>query len=391
MFIFEILIYAFFAWVMCMLAKRSYVLANYKELLGNSDENLWPFWLFFAFICAIRWNVGVDCVSYIHDFAEGIINEEKTEYLWQLLVLSVSRLHLHYAIGMGGMAFLQLYFLTKRLSEYRYVLVFMPIALFGGCYFLDYCNGMRQMLVASMFVFSTKYILEKKFVKYAFMMTCAYFIHHSAVMLFPMYVFAYLAPRKWALSDKRMFCLGIFATCFILGITPQFSKFLGVFDFLVENMDDSYSYVGNVIQHTIVEGENEQRNFGPMQLSYFLTALSTIVWGPVLRRKFQPHLPYFDLWWFFAFIFACGYFLVCNVSFMFVRVFQYFEPFQLIIVSLLFFYLHLYRKKYSFTLLLVIIWAGLIWNIIKSVGVFGESVTYKMIFFHDINERIHPW
>lgn len=386
MFVFEVFIYVLFAWVMYTYARKSYAYTLRTGQDVKLDHNLWYFWLFFAFICGIRWNVGGDCVGYMQAFAEGSINEEKKEYLWQALVLFVDKLHLHYSIGMGLIGFLQLYFLTKLPSKYRYILVFIPIVLFGGCYFLDYCNGMRQMLAASVFVFSTKFILEKKPIQYLALLYLTSFLHHSAIMMLPMIVLAYIRPDKISFSDKKVLCTGIFIACFLLGQTPQFASFLNIFNFLVESMDDSYSYVGNVIQQTVVEGENNARSFGPMQLSYFLTALFSIWYGKELKVEYKSRIPYFDLWWLFSFVYGCGYFLVCNVDFMFIRPLQYFEPFQLIIVSLLLFYFYDKRRMTLFKLLIFVIWVGLIWNMIKSIGLYGESATYKTIFFHDLYE-----
>ena len=391
MVVFDILIYVFFALLMYSYAKHSYEFANKSGKLEQSDKNLWLFWLFFAFICGIRWNVGVDSVGYMQNFAEGRINEEKDEYIWQGIILLISKLQLHYTVGMGLVAFLQIYFLTKMSTKYRYILIFMPVALFGGCYFLDYCNGMRQMLAASVFVFSTQFILQKKPIHYLVLIFITSYIHHSVVMMYPMILLAYIRPDKISFSDKRLICTIIFIICFIAGQTPQFAGFLYYFNFLVNNMDDSYSYVGNVIERTIVEGDNDARSFGPMQLSYFLTAIATIWYGKALKVTYKDKIPYFDLWWLFSFVYGCGYFLVCNVNFMFIRPFQYFEPFQLIIVSLLLYYFYSMRKKKLFWIFTIVIWAGLSWNIMKSVGVFGESVTYKMIFFHDLYEKIHLW
>ena len=391
MVIFDVFIYVFFTWVMYTFAKDSYVFVNRIGRLEMSDKNLWFFWLFFSFICGIRWNVGTDCIGYMLNFAEGRIHDEKGEYIWQGIVLLISKLKLHYTVGMGLIAFLQMYFLTKLPSKYRYLLIFMPVALFGGCYFLDYCNGMRQMLAASIFVFSTQFIKQKKPIKFLSLIFITSYLHHSVVMMYPMILLAYIKPDKISFSDKRLVCTIIFFFCFVAGLTPQFAGFLSYFNFIVDNMDESYSYVGNVIEHTIVEGNNDARSFGPMQLSYFLTALATIWYGKDLKSKYKTKIPYFDLWWLFSFVYGCGYFLVCNVNFMFIRPFQYFEPFQLIIVSLLLYYFYDMRKFIPFRLLIMIIWLGLVWNIIKNVGVLGESVTYKMFFFHDLYERIHVW
>lgn len=386
MFIFETLIYIFFALMMYLFARKSYIFTLRTQQVNKTDKNLFYFWLFFAIVCGLRWNVGMDCMSYMQSFAEGYTNKEKNEYLWQAIVLFIDKLHLHYTIGMGLVAFLQLYFLTKLPSKYRYILVFLPIALFGSCYFMDYCNGMRQMLAASVFVFATKYIIEKKPIQYLFIIYMTYFIHNSVIMMLPMILLAYIRPNKVSFSDKRILCTSIFILCFLAGQTPQFSNFLGIFNFLVENMDDSYSYVGNVIERTITEGNNDVRNFGPMQLSYFLTAIFSIWFGKDLKLEYKDKIPYFDLWWLFSYFYGCGYFLVCNVNFMFIRPIQYFEPFQLIIISLLLFYFYQKNKKKWFYILIISMWAGMTWNIIKNTGEYAESVTYKTIFFHDLYE-----
>ena len=290
MVVFDILIYVFFALLMYSYAKHSYEFANKSGKLEQSDKNLWLFWLFFAFICGIRWNVGVDSVGYMQNFAEGRINEEKDEYIWQGIILLISKLQLHYTVGMGSVAFLQIYFLTKMSTKYRYILIFMPVALFGGCYFLDYCNGMRQMLAASVFVFSTQFILHKKPIHYLVLIFITSYIHHSVVMMYPMILFAYIRPDKISFSDKRLICTVIFMICFVAGQTPQFAGFLNYFNFLVNNMDDSYSYVGDVIERTIVEGDNDTLSFGPMQLSYFLTSLATIWYGKDLKAMYKDSI-----------------------------------------------------------------------------------------------------
>ena len=385
MFIFEILIYVFFAYVMCNYARKSYAFSLRTGVVEKPDNNLWAFWLFFALICGIRWNVGVDSVEYTRRFDEGIITENKVEYLWDILVWSVHRLHLHYTVGMAITGFVQIYFATKLASRYRYILLFFPIVLFGGVHFLGWCNAVRQMMAASIFVFSTQFILNRKFIPYMLCIFAASQIHHSAQLLYVMYAFAYIRPDKISISDKKVLTTGIFIVCFLSGITPQFQRFVGLFSFLVESMG-TYEYVGSIVQHAIVEGETTARAFGPMQLSYFLSALAPIWFGPELKREYKEKVPYFDLWWFLSYVYSCGYFLVCNVNFMFIRPFQYFQPFQLIIVSLLLYYFYSKKLKTQFWLLVGIIWVSMAWDIMKNMGNPIESVTYKLFLFHNFDE-----
>ena len=385
MVVFEILIYIFFAFVMYNYAKKSYAYSLKYQKTEKPNTGLWLFWLFFALICGIRWNVGADSVGYMIDFRDGRIDNDSGEHLWNILVLSVHKLHLHYTIGMAITGFVQIYFVTKQASKYRFILIFLPIVLFGGGHFLGWCNAVRQMMAASIFVYSTQYILQKKLIPYLLCIFVASQIHHSAQLLYVMYVFAYIRPDKISISDKKVMTTVIFIVCFVLGMTTQFQNFLGIFSFLVESLG-TYDYVDNVIHKTIVEGETTARNFGPMQFSYFLTSLAPIWYGSELKREFKERIPYFDLWWFFFYIYACGYFLVCNIDYMFIRPFHYFQPFQLLITSLLLYYFYSRKSRSLFWGFTGIIWVSLAWNIIKNMGNPMESVTYKLFFFHSIEE-----
>lgn len=385
MFIFEILIYVFFAYVMCTYAMKSYAYSQRTGIVDKPDHNLWMFWLFFALICGIRWNVGNDSVGYMIDFNEGRIRENSVEHLWDLLVLGIHGLHLHYTIGMAITGFVQIYFVTKLTSKYRYILLFLPIVLFGTNHFLDWCNAVRQMMAASIFVFSTQFILKRKILPYMLCIFAASQIHHSAQMLYVMYLFAYIRPDKISISGRRVLTIGIFITCFVLGMTPQFQSFIGLFTLIIQSVGD-YDHVESFVQQTLGENNLTERAFGPIQLSFFLTNLAPIWFGPELKRKFKETIPYYELWWFFSFIYSCGYFLVCNVNFMFIRPFLYLYPFQLLIVSLLLY--HFYSKKNIIMLcsLIGIIWVSVAWNIMKNIGNPIESVTYKLFLFHNFDE-----
>lgn len=384
MFIIDIFIYIVIAWLLYGYTSKAYYNASSEdEEDEKTDRNIWIFWILFAVICGIRWNVGVDSRAYMRFFAFGIVKPDSVEYLWDALVLAVYGLHLHYVIGMAITGFVQIYFATKIASKYRYILVFLPIVLFGGDHFLGWCNAVRQMMAACIFVYSTQYILKKKLVPYLLCIFAASQIHHSSQMLYVMYIFAYIRPDRISFSDKKVMCMSIFITCFVLGMTPQFQSLIGFFSFLVDSLE-KYDYVGNILTDTIVKGNINERSFGPMQLSYFLTALAPIWYGRELKVAYKDCLPYFDLWWFFSFIYACGYFLVCNVHFMFIRPFLFFQPFQLLMVSLLLFHLYTTGKKGMFQMLVAVIWMNICWDVIKNSGIPMEAVSYKFFFFHNL-------
>ena len=387
MFLLNILVYVGFALIMCHLAYRSYCAFPKSE---DWDKYLTWYVAFFTIICAIRWNVGADAISYAYMFENGDyrkLDDINGEILFYGLTKLSSQLGIPFVFGMGLCAFLQIYPITKALQEYKYILIVLPFVLFGSRYFLDLNNGVRQMIVASMFIYASRFIVDKKPWHYAAFILLGSTIHQSVYMLIPFY----FIPNKIIIADKRKLMLLIFTFCFIVGQAPAFQNFMGY----AENLAKLFGYDGYAerVSQFLSQGKtNESLAFGPMMLSYLLTAYFTIWFGPYLKEHYEDKIPYFNLWYNLSFFYACAYFLVCNVSHIFIRPVQNFELFQMVIVSLL-----LYEFRYSefrnqllYVSLLIVLWANISWDMTKSSGLRNESSTYKVFFMHldQVNHRL---
>lgn len=383
MFVFDILIYVFFAWIMCSLAKR----ANfYGEGTLGAKYYIWYFMLFFAVICGIRYNVGVDCMSYIKQFKTGYIAASRTEEtLWWCFVKAIHNMDIHYTVGMGLVAFLQIFFIVKALRGCQYILSAMPLVLFGSIYFWDMTNGMRQVIVACIFLYVSRFITDRKPIPYFLLLFLASLVHHSALIIFPLYIIAYIPASYLDVTKYRKVCICLLFACLFLGMTHIFQ---GMVSYL-EGMTKIFGYDDYTDRVSLIVGGNytsETRAFGPMQLSYFLVALAITWFGPLLNERYGEENRFFHLWYFFANIYGCLYFLVCNTSHLFIRIVQYFEFFQMIIVSMLLylFYEQKIKYKWHLFLLIIVMWVSTCWNITKNSGVSGESVSYKVFLFNDI-------
>ena len=382
MFVFELLIYVLFAWVMCSLAKKSennqLLLAENGVYSNGFDRYLWAYMLFFAFVSAIRWRVGVDSISYIAIFQKGIVRPGSTEHIWDWLVRFVHDNGLHFTVGTGLVAFAQIYLLTKSLKDYRYILVWLPILIFGGRYYLDLMNGVRQMVAACGFVYLSRFIIDRKIIPYVVGVFLLSLIHKSATILLPIYLIAFIPASKIAIAHKRTLCLGILTACFIIGQAPAFQGFIEYFTPLAESTGyDGYSYwYSNILTGKSVE----KLSMGPIMISFLLSSVIVIWYAPVLSEVFSPKIKYFNIWYLFSFIFSCGYFLVCNTSHLFIRPVQFFELFLAIMLSLLLHYLYvsgLYRKFY---IVLFIICTCTLAGVYKDTGQQNENTTYKTYF-----------
>lgn len=385
MFIFEILIYVAFAWVMYHLAKESYRV-SYPLGCVKFDTYLWLFIAFYTVVCGIRWHVGVDSWSYAMIFKNGdqrSLENANGEWLFSWVANTISESGLHYTFGLGLCAIVQIFFIAKAVKEYRYILIALPFVLFGNRYFVDLNNGVRQMMVACMFLYASRFIVNRKPLHYAAFILIGSTIHQSVLMLIPFYFLTYL-PKLVDIAYKRWLLLGIFAICFVAGQAPSFQSFANN----IADLATLFGYDGHTdfVKDKLQEAHtSEALSFGPIMLSFLLVAFSTIWYGPKLKHKYERYIPYFNLWYFLGYLFACTYFLVCNVSHIFIRPIQYFELFQMLIFSLLLYDVAFSRqRKFMLALILFcIVWTSTSWDLVKVTGQTKEYSTYKVFFMHD--------
>lgn len=381
MFVVDLLVYVFFAWAMCTLAQRSASLA--PDSGTRFDRHLWAYVLFFTVIVAIRWRVGADSTAYIKIFQQGVVREGSEEYLWDALVTFVHGCGLHFVVGTGVMAFLQIALLTKgALSHRREVLVWLPVVLFGSRYFLDLMNGVRQMTAACGFVFLMKYAQARRPAPYVVGVLLLAGLHHSVLLLLPAYLLTYVPWGRLRLPDRRWACLAALITCFVMGQTPSFQGLLKYIEPIVATA--GYEGLTDFYADTLSGEHSEALAFGPTMLSFLLSSVAVIWYGPQLRARYEGCIPMFNLWYFGAVFYSCTYFLVCNMSHMMIRPFQYFELFLAFMLALL---LHLLREgggrtQVQLYALIVILWVCTAGGVYQASGKQVETVIYKTFFGH---------
>ena len=375
MFILELIIYILFAWIMYSFAIESEE-SHASDL--QIDKYLWYYMIFFSIIAAIRWRVGMDSISYINIFRNGEVRDESSEFIWDHLVLFIHDVGLHFTIGTGLVAFFQIFSITYTLKKYRYILVWIPVVLFGGRYFLDLMNGVRQMMVACGFVFLSKYIVERKLSFFVVGVLLLSGIHRSALILLPTYLLAYLPYGRFNLADRRVLCLTLLLICFIIGRTPAFQ---GLIQYITPvMMSTGYAHHADYYADLLSEGDREVLSLGPIMISFLISSIAVIWFAPALKEEYGDKIECFELWYLLSLLFSCGYFLFCNAGHMMIRPVQYFEFFLVIMLSLLLNYMYENRQKYALCLMLVSIWACTFIGVYKDTGRPIENTTYKTYF-----------
>lgn len=382
-FIINLIIYIVFACIMSAFARKSYTLYDDEYRIDNLE---WAYILFFTAICAFRWNTGVDSVAYTIRFIRGFEPDEgNTEYIYNYLTNFIADNQIPFSFGTGLLAFLQIFPLVGALRNNRYILITMPILLFGNCYFLSYMNAVRQMIAASMFFFACRYINEKRIVPYIIVILIGTLIHHSAAMMLPLFVLAFF--QKWItkLNDKRTLLMAIYIMCIIIGMTPSFQ---GLISF-AEQYSQIFGYDNYTDRMQMFLGSDyseEAHSYGIMMISYILIGAFIIWYGPILKDKYGDSIPCFNLWYFLAFAYGCLYFLVCNVSHVFIRPIMYFQPFQLVIASLLLWeFISQQRYRNIAIVFIIVIWSECAWNLYKNQFDYSSS-NYHLVWFYDLSK-----
>lgn len=367
---------------MSSLAKKSYSIYDDSDEMDGYE---WAIVWFFTTLCAFRWNTGVDSVAYTVRFIRGFeADEGNTEYIYNHLTNFIADNHIPFSIGLGLLAFGQIFPLVKALSKYRYILITLPFVLFGNCYFLTYMNGVRQMVVASMFVYACRFIIDRNLWKYLLFVLIGSLIHHSALMLIPLYAFGYLNSFLENITDKRIILMGVFIACVILGYTPSFQGLISYVELISQTVGYD-NYTDRVGDYLGGGYSDEVHNFGLMMMSYFLIGCFTIWYGPMLKQRYGKLIPAFNLWYFLAIAYACLYFLICNISHIFIRPVQYLLPFQLIIVSLLLWeFLSDVKFKNIALIFIIVIWSECSWNLFKNQSQYS-STNYHLVWFYDLS------
>lgn len=378
MFILDVLIYFIFALILSFFAKNSTQTYGYYKKI---DIYLYFFIVFFAIIAGIRWNVGSDCISYTNMFYNGKYTSNPREFIWKWLVETPHKLGFHWVFTSILCAFFQIYFIVASLRKYKYILIMLPFVLFGGRYWFDLMGAVRQMIVACMFLWASKYIYNRDFIKYLLFVVVSYFIHNSSLILLLLY---FLPNIK--ISNKRFLLLIIFLLCVFIGQSPSF-KWAANY---VENIVNSIGYdiyADRVSSLLGQEVSSEKLSFGPMMITYLFISLYIIWYGPLLQKKYSNENSLFNLWFNMSYIYGCLYFLVCNISHIFIRPIMYFSLFQMVIASFLLYELYVRKGKSRkwqivFFIYVIVISFNTIWDIYKANNIDFENTTYKVFFLH---------
>lgn len=168
-----------------------------SNLLGHIriSDIIIPSFLF-SLVFGCRYGVGTDHLDYVSEYLYGSNRDLEIGFSW--LETMFTQAGLHFSIFFGFLALVQvlLYFLSLREREF---LPFLIIVLMLSCQWLGWCNGIRQSIASCFFLFSIRFIVDRKPLGYFICFLLALSFHKSAIILLPFYLvyFVDLSRYKW--------------------------------------------------------------------------------------------------------------------------------------------------------------------------------------------------
>lgn len=165
----------------------------YKDTNGLIKEH--SFWkveilfplLIFATVFGMRYDVGTDYLNYLFEYKYYDINNSNYELFFSFITHLCRKNGLHYCIYFGILAFIQIFFFFYAFKKERHLYPFLILFLFFTNDWLSWMNIIRQSLAMCIWIYSLKYIEEKKIWLYFLWVFVAFLFHRSAIILFLFY------------------------------------------------------------------------------------------------------------------------------------------------------------------------------------------------------------
>ena len=295
--------------------------------------------IIFTFFSGVRWQVGVDHLSYMEQYdyfaKNGVFDRDSFEVGYTFIVSILAGLNFHVIAFFVVFAFLELFFVYYRFKEERYLYPFIGFLIICGPTYLSWMNGMRQWVAAVIFIYATQFILKRSFLKYALCVGLAMCFHKSAAMLFLLY---FIPNRE--IFRNRYINIGLIVGSLIVGSISVWHQSINSIAPLLSFVGyDSYAEGLSVI----LEEHGREMAFGPRRMITFLLQVLVVYFSPKMVKLFESkgYNLYFNLFMIGIILFN----LLANTSHIFLRPIMYFDFFSVILLSYLMYYLSNVNKR----------------------------------------------
>lgn len=321
----------------------------YFSYIGR-EEKKWKYMLYafiaYAVVFGLRYGVGVDFFNYLENYQTYITSEGKWggtddfELGFELLTEACAFFNLHYSAYFGIIAFIQCFFTFLAFKEDFKIYPFLIFTFMVGCSWLTYSNGLRQIIVVSIWIYAVKMIAQNKVIAFYTLCIISILFHNSAAILFLLYpIFRY---KNDILVSIRGQLLLLGGALIIMNISFV-QSLLSQLDTLIE-----LSGYGAYRSQNIASLVEEKAHIG----IGFIITLSTIIILIFLSKQVKEFVntKYYNIIYNLFVIGFCLKYIFLN-SQLFSRINYYFINVTFIVAAYTIRYAHQHNKKLYYALL----------------------------------------
>ncbi len=339
------LVYGLLALVLFLLGREISIKEVYSNRHFNREYKFlsWEMILMllsFGFVVGVRWDVGVDHLSYLDSYkillqyGEYWKRSDSIEIGFQLISKLFAFLNIHFSLYFAFWGIMQMLFLYLTFKNNKYLYPYIGLILILGPLFLSWNNGIRQTLATCIFMYGSQYIIDRKFLKYLLWVFIASLFHKSAWLVL---VF-YFIPRDRVIINNRLIQLSILLVAIFLGFNKFWIESLTRLGDILSFL--GYAWYSNNLDLLINEEIN--KNFGVKTISLLLINITVILFSKNILKSYNDRrlILYYNLF----IIGICLYYMLFNTSHIFLRILYYFD---LVLLAFNAFLLHFlfYKSK----------------------------------------------
>jgi transmembrane protein EpsG len=260
--------------------------------------------LILSLIIGFRYKVGVDWEGY----KDGFNSIKSSPFLlyrdqfWELgyffINKTIAKLGLSYEWMFFTVALISWYFIFKSFP--KLLLPLLIFFLFVDEYFFWSMNGVRQFAAMSIWMLATRYIINKKLVKYLLLIFIASLFHRSVLILVPFYFIPY------HILYKKHIWIILFVISLIIGSSNTFVDFMeSTIFYLGQKIEIIGLYIHYIELNAFQIDEETQTGLG--FLFKILVNLILIIISNRVMKKYPQTRVYFILFFIGAVLFNLTY------------------------------------------------------------------------------------
>ncbi|MBO7606007.1 MAG: EpsG family protein [Paludibacteraceae bacterium] len=324
----------------------------------------------FTLVIGLRYHVGDDYLSYKAFFSNPKLFP-KMEYGFTNICKFFHHMEFHYSTIFLLVACLEIYFFVRTFQKFKFTLPWAFFFLFTTLELFIWNNALRQSVAFCIFMYSIRYIHERRLIPFAILIVLAGSVHKTA---YPLGVFYFLLNLK--VKDGKVLQYSLFFATFVMGALLK--------DFIFANLGTFAGVIGfgettnNMDYLKTLDWSNSKNSMGIATLIW-LTLDVMVIWMYDKLKNMYSHVG-FELYYKLYFI---GILLQNCIGGTYLdRVNMYFLPFRIVIYS--FFMYELAKNKDVLFRVPIIVFCTLTYALCMW-AVFNHAATCSPYEFVDLN------